>query len=416
MESQRLQMTVTSVFRRWGVPVFCALVAMSPVLPHVPLRGPLSLDDLISLTAAVWGIAHALVLRLRPQATRLVWPILLVMASALISGLGHWDAIATLSAVARWTEVLVLVVLGFTLIRTRDQARMMLAWITGVVTFEAVFGLVAFALRWSGPGGLIGIEHFRGYESVAGDFAGRITGTLGMAATFVAGLFSLGLPAAVGLALSAVGKRRWAWAGSALLIGLALYLTFSRVSLVVGFVGVVALLVVRWPWKIWLPVVLLIVAAVLVTPMRLRLFDDKNDRLQLWYAGLTIWGRHPVIGVGYGKYLQALKQVADTPFGVAGSTPHNSIILAGAELGTLAAIGLAAAIIMALIPGIAAWREHNMLALGALIAFAAFAASAMFANLLFIPSIAMTVWLLPAVARAARGTVPQLSPQHLASP
>jgi O-antigen ligase len=388
-------------------------MALTPVLPHVPLAGPLSLDDVFPVFATIWGLAVVLVQRRPIRVLPLAAALAVVVVGTVVSAVGGGQMSTLLSGTMRWTQVLAVVVLAATLI---DNARAA-AWfgraMVAVITGEALFGLIAFALRWSGPGGYIGIEKFIGYESVARTFPGRITGTLGMASTFVAGLFALGLPLAVGFALRS--KKRWEqalFAAASLLTATALFFTFSRVALVVGGVTAFALLCSRISWKIWAPLVLVTITAVLLTPMRTRLFQDGNDRLQLWWAGLSMWRDHLFFGVGSGRYMQALPEYAKTPAGTAGSTPHNSIILAGAELGVIAALGLTAALALALLVLIPAWRDPDVLMLALVMGFFSFTACAMFANLFFIPSIAMGAWAAAAAAQFnARAWIPLKGPQ-----
>ncbi|MBN9609232.1 MAG: hypothetical protein BGO26_03800 [Actinobacteria bacterium 69-20] len=378
---------------------FTALVAIAPATPHVAVAGTfLDYSDLSTLAAAAVGLIAVLrsgrwrdlTVRRAPEAFALALVVPFTLIAALLAGSVHSLA----SGPVRWLLNAVVVALAYLLIRSPSDGRRMIRALVAVSVFEAAFGLVSYALRWYGPGGLIGISYTEGV--IGGMFVwGRITGTTAMASTFIGGFFAMTLPMAVGLAMAARGRARWGWWASAVLILVALVFTLSRTPIALAGAAVVILLLAAARPRVWVPIVAVCAAVFFATPLRARMFNFDNDRLALWNAGWRMFVDHPWFGVGPDQYMKYFYLYKNTPFGVADATPHNSLLYLGAESGVFAALALALAIALSL----RFLRSRDPRILGPTLGLAAFMVDAMTTNLYSIPSIAITAWMIaPAVA------------------
>ncbi|HET8590963.1 MAG TPA: O-antigen ligase family protein [Nakamurella sp.] len=379
---------------RWGVLGFTALIAITPALPYVPILGsPVDVSDLGTLAAAAVGIVAALVsgcwrsLRIRraPEAFALALMVPFTLIAALHAGSLHSVA----AGPARWLLNALVVALAYLMLRTPGDGQRMIRALVAVAAFEAAFGLVAYALRWSGPGGYLGIMVTGG--KIGGmPVWGRITGTTAMAATFIGGLFALTLPIAVGLAMAARGRARWAWSGTALVIFGGLLFTLSRTPIGLAAVAVAVLLLAATRPRVWVPILVAAAAVFLATPLRARMTNFQTDRLALWDAGWRMFTDHWFFGVGPDRYMQFFDAYKQTRFGEATSTPHNSLLYVAAESGLLAALALALAIALSF----RFLRTRRPLVLGPMLGLAAFMVDAMTTNLYSIASIAVAAWMI----------------------
>lgn len=394
---------------RWAVLGFTALIALTPAMPHVPIAGsPLDVSDLSTLAAALVGLVAVvpsggwrwLRIRRAPEAFALALLVPFTLIAALHAGSLHSLA----AGPARWLLNAVVLALAYLLLRRVADGQRMIQAIVLIAAFEAAFGLIAYALQWSGPGGYLGISPTR---PAGWPWIGRITGTTGMAATFVAGLFALALPAAVGLAMAARRRMRWAWAGVALLIFAGLVFTVSRTPIGLGTVAVVVLLLAATRPRVWVPVLVVAAAVFLASPLRSRMSYFDTDRLSLWDAAWRMFTDHWFFGVGPDRYMKYFDAYKNTPFGVAGATPHNSLLYVAAESGVLAALALALAIALSF----RFLRTRNPLVLGPMLGLAAFMVDAMTTNLYSIPSMAVVAWMMaPSVAPLFARPKPEPSP------
>ena len=391
----------------WFAIAFTVLIALTPAMPHVALGSTgLDVTDLPALAAAVIGLWAAL---RYPQwrAVRLtrapeVWALAAIVPFTLIAAL-RADSVHSLAAgPARWAFNAVLVACAYLLLRTRADGVRMLRALVAVATFEALFGLAAYALKWVGPGGYIGIS-FNGGKIGGMPVWGRITGTTGMASTFVGGLFALALPVAVGLAMAAVRGRRWPWVASAVVIFFGLAFTLSRVPIALGTGAVVVLLLASTRPRVWVPTVTVGLVLFLATPLRARMTNFSTDRVPLWEVGWRMFTDNWAFGVGPGNYLTYMPQYQIPGEPAAPVTPHNSLLYVASESGVFAALALAVAIGVAL----RFVASRRALVLAPTLGFIAFALNAMTTNLFSIASMAIAAWMLaPAVAAIRRGDRP----------
>ena len=74
-----------------------------------------------------------------------------------------------------------------------------------------------------------------------------------------------------------------------------------------------------------------------------RLTSDVPDRLALWYSATLMMVDHPLTGVGPGQTVATAQgdpgRYVDTPLGKAYNNAHNTVLLAGAEVGLIGAVG-----------------------------------------------------------------------------
>lgn len=131
-----------------------------------------------------------------------------------------------------------------------------------------------------------------------------------------------------------LGPRRWLALIPLMVFGHGLMLTHSRGGLIAAIAGMVAYLGARYRWRNALPG-LAMVALVAMSPFFGRQsqwnLSDREDtfqaRLELWSSAMDEFRSHPVLGIGQGKLVDAIGQVA-----------HNSFLQAFAELGILGGI------------------------------------------------------------------------------
>lgn len=390
----------------WYAITFTVLIALSPAMPHVPLAAGVDATDVPSILAALVGIVailrypqwRSISLRAAPEAYALALLVPFTLIAALHAGTLHSLA----SGPARWALNTVLVASAYALLRTAADGRRMLRALVACATFEAAFGLFAYAIRWVGPGGYFGIS-FNGGKIGGMPVWGRITGTTGMASTFIGGFFALALPIAVGLAMAAIKGRRWPWVVCSVVIFFGLAFTLSRMPIALGTLAVVVLLLASTRVRVWLPVLVIGAVVFLATPLRDRMTNFSTDRIPLWQVGWRMFTHHWFFGVGPGNYLTFMPQYQNAVNPAAPVTPHNTLLYVAAESGVLAALALAVAIIVCFRFAF----TRRPLVLASMVGFAAFTANAMTTNLFSIGSIAIGAWMLaPAVAAIRRESAP----------
>ena len=389
---------------RWGVVAFTTLIVITPAMPHVNLaHGVLDPGDVTTFAAAVVGLVavvrsgawRELRIRRAPEAFALAAMVPFTLIAAI-----HAGSIRSLgTGPLRWALTAVIVALAYLLIRTKADGRRMIQGLVLLAALEAAFGLIAYAFHWVGPGGYIGVSPSGGVIGHLRIF-GRITGTTGMASTFIAGFFALTLPSAAGLALSTRGRVRWAWIAAALLIFAGLGFTLSRIPIGLATIALGILLLTATRPRVWVPVLVVVAAVFLASPLRERMTYFRNDRLSLWRAGWRMFTDNWLFGVGPGRYIQSLPAYQQPGVVSEDITPHNSLLYVASESGVFAALALAVAIALSF----RFLRARNPLVLGPMLGLAAFMIDAMTTNLYSIPSIAIAAWMMaPSVAPYFRG-------------
>jgi O-antigen ligase len=419
-----------SRWSRWSAAGPVALIVAAPVVPHLEVVSRLSTDDLLPL----FGLGMLIVTAPRPGMTRstLLRAGLVCVAIATLARIATTiaheptviDALLTMTAALLRPLVLVATVAYVAVVlRRADQRRWAAGTVAALGTFEALFSMTAFLIHLPVVGVRLGLP----YESLAG-CGQRITGTLGLSANHIGAVFVVTLPITVGMAISENGRRRWLWAAAAALQATALYLTFTRSSIVLGGAAATVLLIYYLRLRLAAIIGALCVVFLLgttslacgpqadvVTPPTgtpsprtpLDRFADPSDRLALWYAAGKMTLDYPLLGVGIGRTVDVMRQdparYLETPFGKATNSAHNTILLAGAETGVLGALStLGINVVLALLALQAVIfhrRSPEVVAAG--LAALAFLMQGMFNNLFTVPATGTLLAVLVAVIAAA---------------
>jgi hypothetical protein len=351
---------------RWGPAGGLALLVATPLIPHVPVVGGLSLDDLLPLLGI--GFLAATVDLRRITTVKVPWLLVIGLGLAIVAGIvssianapSISDAIVMLlRSPGRYTYLAVIVAL-VALAEPADRRQLLVARAMALLgTTEAIIGLAGFFL----PLGGLALEPTRKFSVLYFEVPGRIAGTLGISPNFLGAIFILTMVITTGLAIQATERReRILWWASVLVQSLALTLTFTRASLALALGALFVLLLLRGRVRYFVPVLLVVALGFLTTPPRAddtggeggsplsgtpvavqRLTDDVPDRLALWYSAAAMMLDHPLTGVGPGRTIEAAQsdpaRYIRTPVGYASNNAHNTVLLAGAELGILGAIG-----------------------------------------------------------------------------
>ncbi len=380
---------------------FFLLLALTPVIPYLQFSSiGLALNDFPPILAVGFGLyavatRHRRGLPVRASVVALVTAeiALLAGASAAAAGLDVKDV---LGGPVRWIETTLIIGLAFILGSDRSLRTLLLRVATVIAAADALFGIFAFITGFSVGVHYIGIEPFRSYDSLFGVFPGRIDGTLGLPASGAGALFALALHVAAGYAIGAGADRkaRIRWSFATMTLAVALLFTFDRVSTALGFGLVVVLLGLRLRPQVAVTVGFVLLALVLGSPIRDRFLKDSNDRLALWTAAIKMIRGNLWFGVGPTKYEDALPLYRNTPFGVAGTTAHNSVLEAAATLGLLAGVLLVVAIVISLwwLPAALRVRESSPEVLAAWLALAGFALTSLTVNFFFWPQLGLLYW------------------------
>ena len=257
------------------------------------------------------------------------------------------DRVATAKEIVKWCEVLALVALSATYLRTAWQVRMVIWAIIGATVAESLLGYI----QWVASAGQAG----------SGSDGMRVFGTFGQPNPY-AGFLNFGLVLALALVFFGHNVReRWAAGGaSALLIG-AQTLAASRGALLGLIVALVAMVVVGWRRERQAALIAAVGAPLLVIGWITRIIPARiqraildqvriNDalsgtvtaanfstveRIAHWIAGVRMFLAHPLLGVGAGNYNAAYPRYALPEWPDALGHAHDYYINAAAETGAL---------------------------------------------------------------------------------
>jgi hypothetical protein len=229
---------------------------------------------------------------------------------------------------------------GSTISRQPWQARTTAVALAVMGTIEAGFGLLAYLVPLPGK---LGLEHARRATVLFGHVPGRVAGTLGISPDFTGAILMVTVILTVGLIGSSSPRtRRW-WFAAAVLQLATLGLTFSRAPLGLAIVGVAVMLLLTSRPILLVPLAAAGAVVAWFTPLASRFLSDSNDRLALWTAAWRVMLDHPIAGVGAGQMLATLQanpeKYMQTAAGLATNNAHNTVLLAGAEMGAIAAVG-----------------------------------------------------------------------------
>lgn len=284
------------------------------------------------------------------------------------------DRVSALKEIIKWSEVLALVALCASYLRTEWQVRV-IVWATiGAATVEALLGYAQWvvATGQAGPGG----------ENL------RVFGTFAQPNPY-AGFLKFGLLLALALVLfGRDSRKRWVAAGAGVLLFGAQALAGSRGALLGLFVAMVVIVTVGWRRERLVAIIAAASIPILVIgwltgliPTRiqravldqLRVSDALNgtitsanfstvERLAHWVAGFRMFAAHPMLGIGAGNYDAAYAGYALPDWPEALGHAHNYYINAAAETGILGFVAFLALTAATLYLGWCAVRLTNTFA------------------------------------------------------
>jgi hypothetical protein len=392
------------------------LVAMTPLIPFIGIGFGVSLDDVLPVLG--FGMAGVHLARERalpvPAPRWTVWLALaaagLLFVAAAISSVANGEGLVSgLRLFVRGAGHMLLVfgigaVAAISIARRPRLREVVCLALAGVGTFEALFGLAAYVGVLPGQ---IGLQAMGRGSALFGDVPGRVTGTTAIAANYAGAVLLITVLVTAGLALAAVTRRDRAigWASVAVQM-VALGLTFSRAPLALAVAGLVALIVLRSRAILLVPMVLAVIVAVLLSPLRERFLEDSTNRLALWWSAFLIMIDHPLTGSGPGLSRVVARANPEryvfTDLGRAPATAHNAILHGGAEMGVLGLLGFLLTYVLlaavGLLAALRAVRAGDTLLLALALALGGFLAQGMVNNL-------MTVGMTSVLGGLLAGTV-----------
>jgi len=353
------------------------MLAVAPLKTLIATEAPgMPLDPgqaALALAVGVWLLARGVRREAAPPRTRILAPLLLIMAAFAPSVFAAQSAGAWVAEFAKWVEIALLVVIVLDLGRAGRWE-----WIAfGAVLAAALQAAIGLWEFFGGSGAphlwIAGFRHFRAF------------GTFGQPNPFSA-YMGLTLPLALGLAWGYLG-RAWRGSGPARrgpLALAALYLALSALLLAgliaswgrgawLGFAAALAVMVAFGPRRAWLGLALagtgLLLALALWTGgllpggIQARLdnaltefvgfrdvrgapISDENfaiiERLAHWQAALGMADAHPWIGVGLGNYEAAYPAYRLPSWPRALGHAHNDYLNLLAETGVIGLAGYVA--------------------------------------------------------------------------
>jgi len=251
--------------------------------------------------------------------TPLDFPLIALFVLAVISSFSSIEKFASLHALMKLANYIVLYFIIVNTIRQRDQVWRVAYTIMGVGTFLALFGMIKYLGGICPPWWDYGILH-KGFASTYGNH------------NHLAGYLEMAIPLTIGLVIAA--RKGWAKAlyGFALFfLCVALTLTLSRggwISAIfaLGFMLIVYFLKTKKKYKGLIATAVAVTTVVVLTVLasthvveRLETLTHGQDVLHWQHrkavaqATIDLIGDHPILGTGPGTYA-----VAFTPYRPAG--------------------------------------------------------------------------------------------------
>jgi len=391
----------------WGV----AVVAAAPFFPG--RLGPnvfgVSVDDLplfvgtVLVAVGVWRVEG-----LRRLFAPVAWPLYGFALWSAVALVSHGDAAAGGRALVRWGVIAVLFAGVVVVARRPGYGRVVVGAVLLFGLLQALFGLWAYYADWTMNTSArlyhVGLQRWRPWEDLRLVSPGRITGSLGVASNFFGGLMIVPTVLAVGLFAGVEDRRLQAAAAATAFVGFfALVLSFTRASILGAAVGFLVVVVVTRRIRVVPLVLVLVLAAGLATPIVQRL-GVGNNRATLLRTAVELVRGSPLTGVGEFEEgarssltPEQLRQVANQRGEVI--TPHDSFLRAATETGIPGGILL---FLAAVLPGVvvlaAAFgdRPERFLLAGIAGALAGFGLQTFSNNLLHIPNVSPSYWLVAA--------------------
>ena len=284
-------------------------VAASALVPDMGFHTPVGTDDVLPLLATLVG-ASVLLLRPLPDPGPMVMTLIALALLALCVNVlvpEHLLFRALVRGPARILMYLVFV-LGYSSVVEGMNARRALVACGVCAVIEAIFGLGAFIFNYKGPW-YVGVYFTREpSQSLAGSGLGRIVGTFntsnGQGMNFASAYLMIFVPVLFALARTAKGRARWGWYLATGLVAAVMLATYTRMSIVALFGGVVVALALAGHLKMILGAGAVGLFGLLMTPGLAQRFLDKNDRVSLYAAALDAAFESPWVGHGDINYLE----------------------------------------------------------------------------------------------------------------
>ncbi len=319
-----------------------------------------SADILVGLLAASWLLSFAL----RPFMPAymkssgpldreeynlpfyLTATILLLLLAMLVSTTVAISLSASLKEIAKWLELLVVVMLGAQYIRTRQQIWTLIVILCVAAITQAFYGYAQAFLNL-GPASFIRDSSLRVYTTFGqpNPLAGYLNMTLmiTLALTLLGGNWTTRFLAAIATAI--VGgtefltqsKGGWlAFIVSALFI---IVVGIPHVRKMMAVLGIAFLALIeaflsgKIPSRFYMP--LLIKLGVVGISFTSPTSDNyaNSERVAHWFAGIQMFLNHPFLGVGIGNYEPAYAPYAPGIFVIPLGHAHNYFINIAAEAG-----------------------------------------------------------------------------------
>jgi O-antigen ligase len=294
------------------------------------------------------------------------------LAVVCLSMLVAADRVAALKEIIKWSEVLALVALCASYLRTEWHVRVVVWATIGAATAEALLGYTQWVMATgqAGPGG----------EDL------RVYGTFAQPNPY-GGFLNFGLLLALALALFGRDVReRWLAAGAGVLMLGAQALAGSRGALLGLLVALIVMVTIGWRRERLVAIIATVSIPLIaigwltdLIPLRiqqaalgqLRVSDALNgtvtsanfstvERLAHWIAGLRMFAAHPILGVGAGNYGAAYAAYALPDWPDALGHAHNYYINAAAETGILGLVAFLALTVATLYLGWYAVRHTGL--------------------------------------------------------
>ena len=323
-------------------------------------------DILVALLAASWLLGYIL----RPftaQGIRnggpldredfnvplpLVLSMVILLLTMLISFVGTTNLSSSIKEIVKWSEALVILLLGTQYIRTRRQVWILATILCLAGLSQAIFGYAQIFFDL-GPASFVRGTSLRVYGTFGqpNPYAGYINMTLALALA----LFLLGhgwktrlLAACVALPLTGVeiysqSKGGWIALGAAALfiviVGFPRLRVLARLGWI-GIIGVIALyLVGKFPVGLVEPILkkIGIIDISFTSPSPINY--SNSERVAHWLAGINMFQAYPFFGVGIGNYQDVYSHYSLGIFVLPLGHAHNYYINIAAEAGIF---GLAA--------------------------------------------------------------------------
>ena len=315
-----------------------------------------SADILVGFLVVGWLLSWALPAYMRGPRDREPGDVPRYLALAILALIGVMFLSMTvainradsLKEIAKWLELLVLVLFGAQYLRTRRQVWTLIIFIIIAALTQALFGY-AQAIFSLGP------------QSFVRSFALRVYGTFDQPNPY-AGYLNMALP--VPLALLLLGRdwlTRVAAGIASAFIGGAMLLTQSRGGQIALLAALVFIVLAGMPRvRAWMRLVLvgifLLIAGLLSGVIPLYLFGEVErflglvhinlmepntqdfstaERLAHWIAGINMYLTHPILGVGIGNYPDVYRHYHISTFVNSLGHAHDYYINIAAETGTI---------------------------------------------------------------------------------